>query len=357
MAAKRSERLIDLLLLLLHARLPLPWSEIRRLPAYQAVGRDIASVQRQFERDKEDLRALGVPLEYVEPIEEEGEGGYIIDRRRYFLPSISFSEDEAVALAMAEGVAARMAQALGEDAFAAWTKLVCLPGFPTAVRGGLGRRVHVAPAPAADPHERALLESIRRALAENRRVRMRYHSRGAQSPKQRLVDPYGLLIRRGIAYLIAHDHERGDVLMFRVSRIASLEPAPQKGGGPDFTVPEKFSLARYAEKQPWEFGSDSPVEVTVRVDRRIAWLVARTVGRGAAVTREADGSISVRLTATDRHALLRWVLGMGRAAEIVQPASWRADARALAAQVADVHAAPVRAARVARTRRRSKETA
>ncbi len=337
MAAKRSERLIDLLLLLLHARLPLPWSEIRKLPAYQAVGRDVASVQRQFERDKEDLRALGVPLEYVEPIEEEGEGGYIIDRRRYFLPSISFTEDEAVALAMAEGVAARMAQALGEDAFAAWTKLVCLPGFPTSVRGALGRRVHVAPAPAADPRERALLETIRRALSDNRRLRMRYHTRGRHGAKLRTIDPYGLLIRRGVPYLIAFDHERTDILMFRVSRIQSIEALPQKGGGPDFAVPESFSLARYAEKQPWEFGSDQPVDVTVRVDRRIAWLVERTIGRGAVIAREDDGGVTVQLTATDRAALLRWVLGMGRAAEIVQPAAWRGEVRALAEQVAARH--------------------
>jgi proteasome accessory factor B len=329
--------LIDLLLLLLHQRLPLPWSEIRKLPAYQAVGRDVASVQRQFERDKEDLRALGVPLEYVEPIEEEGEGGYVIDRRRYFLPPISFTEDEAVALAMAEGIAGRMAQALGEDAFAAWTKLVCLPGFPTAVHGGLGRRVHVAPAPPVDPRERALLDAIRQALADNRRLRIRYHTRGASDAKTRVIDPYGLLIRRGVAYVIGHDHARSDVLMFRVSRIESLDPAPVKAGEPDFTVPETFSLARFAERQPWEFGSEPPIHVTVRVEPRIAWLVERTVGRRAAISLEKDGSITVQVTATDRDALLRWVLGMGRAAEIVRPAAWRASVRALAAQVAERH--------------------
>src|SRR5439155_5633186 len=112
MSARRAERLIDLLLLLLHARLPLPWSEIRKLPAYSPVGRDPASVQRQFERDKEDLRALGVPIDYVEPMEDEAEGGYVLDRRRYFLPRLTFTEDEAFALALAEGVAARMAESL-----------------------------------------------------------------------------------------------------------------------------------------------------------------------------------------------------------------------------------------------------
>lgn len=338
MSARRAERLIDLLLLLLHARLPLPWSEIRKLPAYSPVGRDLASVQRQFERDKEDLRALGVPIEYVEPLEEEGEGGYLLDRRRYFLPALEFTEDEALALAMAEGVAGRMAQSLGEDAFAAWTKLVCLPGMRTAVRSTVARRIHLAPALPTAPRERVLLDTIRDAIDGGRRLRLTYRTLGADSATDRLVDPYGLLIRQGTPYLVAHDHKRRTVLTFRVSRIEDIAPAPTKAGGDaDFTVPADFSLEEYTKRAPWEFGSRAPVDVVVRVAPRVAWQVERTFGRRATVKTEKDGSTVVRFAASDTAAAIRWALSLGRAAEILAPASVRAEARDTLRALAERH--------------------
>jgi proteasome accessory factor B len=337
MAAKRSERLIDLLLLLLHARLPLPWSEIRRLPAYSPAGRDVASVQRQFERDKEDLRALGVPIEYVEPIEEETEGGYVLDRRRYFLPRLTFTENEAFALALAEGIAGRMAQALGEDAFAAWTKLACLPGLPTALHGDEAKHIHLAPAPAPSAEERAVVETLREAIDENRRVRMRYRTMGTGQAKERLIDPYGLLIRRGVPYVIGYDHSRRAVLMFRISRIEKLEPAPRSGGGPDFEVPARFSVSTYAQRAPWEFGSEPPIRISVHVAPRIAWLVERSLGRRATVAREKDGATRVDLSASDPGVAIRWVLALGRGAEIVGPPEVRRMARDLLLRVSAMH--------------------
>lgn len=338
MSARRAERLIDLLLLLLHGRLPLPWSEIRILPAYSPTGRDQASVQRQFERDKEDLRALGVPIEYVEPLDEESEGGYLLDRRRYFLPAVEFTEDEALALALAEGLASRMAQALGEDAFAAWTKLFCLPGLPTAVRGDVARRIHLAPAVSPVPRERVLVETIRDAIDSGRRLRLTYRTLGAEAAAERVVDPYGLLIRQGTPYLIAYDHKRRTVLTFRISRIEDALPAPaQPGGGADFSVPASFSLESFTQRAPWEFGSQPPVEIVVKVAPRLALQVERTLGRRAAVKREKDGAIVVRFSASDTAAAIRWVLSFGRAAEIIAPAAIRTAARETLQAIAARH--------------------
>ncbi len=343
MSARRAERLIDLLLLLLHARLPLPWSEIRTLPAYSPAGRDLASVQRQFERDKEDLRALGVPIEYVEPLDDESEGGYLLDRRRYFLPALEFTEDEALALALAEGLAGRTAQALGEDAFAAWTKIVCLPGMKTAVRSDVARRIHLAPALAASPRERMLVETIRDAIDGGKRLRRTYRTLGADAAGDRLVDPYGLLIRQGTPYLVAHDHKRRTVLTFRVSRIEDVAPAPvQPGGGADFTVPATFRLEEYTQRAPWEFGSQPPVEVTVRVAPRLAWQVERTFGRRATVKHDKDGAAVVRFAASDTAAALRWALSLGRAAEILGPPALREQARDTLRELAERHRAAPR---------------
>ena len=80
----RGKRLLDLVVLLLGARQPVPFREIRdQFRVYQTAKEDAGL--RAFERDKADLIELGVPLRYVTPEEDDGieEAGYIVDLRRY----------------------------------------------------------------------------------------------------------------------------------------------------------------------------------------------------------------------------------------------------------------------------------
>ena len=94
------ERLLNLVGLLLASPTPLTFDQIRdTLEAYQ--GDNIESVKRKFERDKDSLRAYGVPLEMTGTDVWDVEMGYTIPKDRYYLPEISFTPEEITALYLA----------------------------------------------------------------------------------------------------------------------------------------------------------------------------------------------------------------------------------------------------------------
>ena len=92
--AAKTERLLNLTMTLLYARMPAPKQRIRQMvEAYRAIESDEA-FDRMFERDKEDLRAMGIPLVTEDIGVFEDEQGYRIDRRDYALPPVELAADE-----------------------------------------------------------------------------------------------------------------------------------------------------------------------------------------------------------------------------------------------------------------------
>ena len=96
---RKVERLVNLIALLLDTRRPLTLDQVAELvPGYEASGE---SLRRMFERDKEELRGLGVPVERA-PIDAWGtEEGYFIDPEAYGMPELDLAPDERAALALA----------------------------------------------------------------------------------------------------------------------------------------------------------------------------------------------------------------------------------------------------------------
>ena len=105
----RSKRLLDLVMILLRARTPVTYREIReQFPAYQTV--NVEAGLRAFERDKADLLDLGVPIRYVTPDEDDSleDGGYVIDLKRFKMPEVRLTADEISALVLAASIAHAM---------------------------------------------------------------------------------------------------------------------------------------------------------------------------------------------------------------------------------------------------------
>src|SRR5690242_15788095 len=105
----RSKRLLDLVMILLGARTPVTYREIReQFPAYQTLNAEAGL--RAFERDKADLLELGVPIRYVTPDEDDSleDGGYVIDLKRFKMPEVRLTADEISALVLAASVAHAM---------------------------------------------------------------------------------------------------------------------------------------------------------------------------------------------------------------------------------------------------------
>src|SRR6266545_4357768 len=102
----RSKRLLDLVMLLLRARTPVTFRDIReQFESYQTS--NVEAGLRAFERDKADLLELGVPIRYITPDEDDSleEGGYVVDLKRFRLPEVHLTPEEVSALVLAASVA------------------------------------------------------------------------------------------------------------------------------------------------------------------------------------------------------------------------------------------------------------
>jgi proteasome accessory factor B len=298
------ERLIDLVALLLEARRPLTFDEIRDLiPAYQHD--DSASAKRMFERDKDTLRDVGVPVELAPTDPWEVEQGYRIPKEHYYLPEVSFTPEEVWALFVAA-----YAPGEGGEAELAFQKLSS--GMETNVLAMAER----APTPGVDrsgPH----LGAIADAMARRRAVRFRYRSARGRAG-QREVDPYSLVFRRGYWYVVGLDRSRHEQRSFRLSRILGAV----KEIGPAAPAPEGFDASRLLEAGPWGLGAP-PDRARVLFSPRVAWWAIPSTPGASAVRARRDGWVEAEVSASQTDSFVSWVLSFGADAQVVSPATIR----------------------------------
>lgn len=185
----------------------------------------------------------------------------------------------------------------------------------------LGRHRAVAP---------ELVKKLDRAIASQRRARIRYRAAAADKPEWRLVDPLGLLHVKGHLYFIAHDLRRAAVRTFKLDRIRVVEVLAEKAADhPDFDMHALF--ARSAKV--W---THDEIEVTVRLDKSVARFIGEyPLVYDQTVEDERNGAIVVRARVAGVMEAMRWVLGWGKAAEALEPSELR---EAVAREVGDAAA-------------------
>jgi proteasome accessory factor B len=299
------ERLINLVALLLDARRPLTFDEIRELmPAYQQ--EDAASAKRMFERDKDALREVGVPVEVASTDVWEVEPGYRIPKDQYYLPELAFTPDEVWALFVAAHTPGESGEA--EQAF---RKLSA--GTETNVLTAMAER---APAPGADPSG-PHLGAIADALARRRALRFKY--RPAQGkPGQREVEPYALVFRSGHWYLVGRDRARGDTRSFRLSRLLSAVKEVGEADPP----PAGFDASRQLLAGPWGLGQ--PVETAkVAFSPKVAWWAVPAVPQAQVRRTRRDGWVEVDIPASQTDSFVSWVLSFGPDVRVYSPKAIR----------------------------------
>lgn len=206
----KAERLLNLTMSLLSSRIPLPKQRIRHLvEAYRSVESDEA-FDRMFERDKDDLRAMGIPLVTEEIGVFEDEQGYRIDRRDYDLPPIELTAQEMAVVGLASRAWAHAAMA--GTAATAWRKVAA------------GDEVSEDPFVGLEPHlgsGESAFEPLKDAVLMTATVRFDYARAGEAEPRPRHVEPWYLTAWHGRWYLVGHDLDRGAPRVFRLSRVTS----------------------------------------------------------------------------------------------------------------------------------------
>lgn len=291
----RLERLINLTAALLDADRPLTAEELRRrVPGYAD---DRAAFRRAFERDKETLRDLGVPVA-IEPIpgSTPPADGYRVPKEAYYLPDPGLADDELAALHLAAS-AVRVDVANGVEAL--W-KL-----------GGEVAEAGPAPAVAALPVTPHLV-TLFGAISARRTVGFGYRGR------PRHLDPHRLSFRNGHWYLAARDHAAGEDRSFRLDRIET--PVETGEAGSARTVGSGDSSGGPA---PWELGTEPAVTARLLVDAEQAGWAESHVGPGAVEERRSDGSVVLAVRVTNRDAFRSFVLGFLDHAELLGPPELR----------------------------------
>ncbi|TDC08328.1 WYL domain-containing protein [Nonomuraea longispora] len=304
MSRRKTERLLNLVICLLATRRPLSAEQIRHaVPGYDRDGDE--AFQRMFERDKNELRELGIPIDVVrDPWEDEP--GYRIERQSYELPEITLEPDEAAVLGLAAQVWQRAS--LAEAASGALLKLraggVATDQPVGAAMGGGALELRVD---TRDPAFPALWNAVR----DRRVVRFDYRGAGSEDVRTRTVEPWGVVSRRGRWYLAGFDRGRDAPRAFRLSRITGQVTTVGKPGVVE--VPEGVDVRAMV---------GYPDEVT---DERIAVVrVRQGTCEGVrqlarAVRTGRDGWDEAELAFSDPERLAAWMASLGADVEVVDP--------------------------------------
>ena len=301
------ERLLNLLAFLLNAGRPVTADEIRYTVAgYGQEGEE--AFRRTFERDKDLLRHLGVPLRLAPTDAWEVEQGYVVRGEEYALPDPGLSDEERAALWLAAQVVRVGGQAPDPAV------LFKLGGAPPAFTGAtLGADLGAVSDDVA---------ALFLAVTEARLVSFTYKE------SERRVRPYGLVHRRGHWYLVGPQAGAKEGRAFRVDRLSGLQVGSRPGA---FTRPKGFRAASAVPTVPWEAG-ETGLEVAVRFDPAVAWWARRQLTADAVVEEEAGGGVLARFSVAALEPFIGWMVGFEDAAEVLSPPEVR---RALLAHLGE----------------------
>ena len=326
MATSKVERLVNLVIALLSTRGFITADKIRSSVAGYSDSPSAEAFSRMFERDKNELRDLGIPLEVGRVSALDPTEGYRINRDAYALPPVELTPDEATAVAVA-------------------TQLWESPELITATQGALlklrAAGVDVDPletgaaplaiaSPAGVPGLRGsedVLGILLSAIDSRQAVQFPHRPSRAEPYTKRTVEPWGVITERGRWYLVGHDRDRDDTRVFRLSRIGAEVTAVGPRGA--ITVPDNVDLRRIVAQTVSEVlaaPTGGPARVWVAEGHATA---LRRDGRSleppaARQLAGRDGEvIELDIGSVDR--LARDIAGYGADAVVLEPESLRED--------------------------------
>jgi predicted DNA-binding transcriptional regulator YafY len=318
----RASRLVSLLLLLQHRG---------RLTASELAEALEVSV-RTIYRDLEALSEAGVPV-YAEPGRNGGcqlVGGY-----RTRLTGLTAKEAEALFATGMPGPVGELG--LGTVLGAAQLKLLAALPKELADRAASARQRFHFDAPTwfratrNEPH----LAGLAAAVWDDRRVDIRYRHPGADKPAPRTLDPFGLVNKAGVWYLVAR--RQGEMRTYRVSRVhdvCTLDERFERPAGFDLAEHWNESVAGYESLLP-------PVDVEARASRRgfeeLEWMT-RTSGRAIkSHTVLPDGWTRCTLAFESLDDAYLDLMRLGADIEILGPDALRSRMAATARALADLY--------------------
>ena len=226
--SRKSERLVNLTIALLATKRFITKSEIfRTVEGYEG---SPETKERMFERDKDDLRNLGIEIEVgsFDPLFDD-EAGYRIRPESYALSLDDISGEDLGLLSLA--AEAWRGAALDGAAQSALLRL-----------SSIGVVSDIDSLPAMTPRlssSHISFETLTTSITSRIPVTFNYIAADL-SIEVRIVDPYGIATRNGHWYLVGFDHKREGIRIFRFDRIDGDISKASKGKS--YEIPKDFDL-------------------------------------------------------------------------------------------------------------------
>ena len=226
-----AERLLNLVIALVNTSVAMTKQQVRAGVSGYADAVSTEAFERMFERDKDTLRSLGIPIVTVDAGGHSDEVGYRIDNDAYALPPVDLTPAELGVVALAAQLWSD--KTLRTDISRAMTKLKA---------AGAGEAVAEAVA-GITPRVRAAGDAygpLLEAISDRRVVTFRYRAANTGQVMLRQVEPWRIAARGGGWYLVGHDRGRDAPRVYRLSRIVGRVRA--SGGPGAFTIPDAVDV-------------------------------------------------------------------------------------------------------------------
>lgn len=287
--------------------------------------------RRTILRDIEALSIAGVPVHT-----EAGHGGGVYLDEHYRVSLTGLKEAEVRALFVSTHSGPLQDIGLGQAAEATLLKLfAALPSLHRQEAERIQQRIHLDPAWWWHKGETLpYLETLKTAVFGDYCVQVRY-KRGDESVSERIVEPYSLVAKASVWYLIAR--RDGELRTYRVSRFMWVEVLDVR-----FKRDEAFDLDTYWHSHTSEFVASMPYfAFTLRLTAaRVQFMNWYASGRYTIRDISPDGAVlivDVRLSSLEEARML--VLGLGTDAEVIEPDELR-EAVLLQAKQMMMHLSP-----------------
>jgi proteasome accessory factor B len=307
-SAAKTERLMNLLIMLLVQRRLVAKRRIREILYPDASDE---AFERMFERDKEELRSLGVPVELGQlDAYFDDEPGYRIRPDEFALPPVDLTPDEASVVGLATRV---------------WEHQRLARATTEAVRklSAAGAEIDLDALDIAQPRlgaDEPSFDDFLDAVLERSVVEFDYARSGRGEPSRRRLQPWGVTRYAGRWYVVGHDLDRDAERVFRLSRVQGRARKVGKPGA--YQIPAGVDVSAVAHRLAPAVSTE-PVVVLARAG-------AAHPLRRAAETVETGVAGPDERTAWDRLTLTRAstgvvdeVLGYGDSVVVQAPATLR----------------------------------
>lgn len=320
----RADRLLSLLMLL----------QTRGQMTAREMAEELEVSERTIYRDIDALSAAGVPVYAI-----RGPGGGCALMEGYRTDLTGLTRDEVRALFLISVPAPLADLGLSHQLGAALRKLsAALPVTRRIDEQQLRERIHLDSVWWHQQEEPVpYLRKIQDAVWSDRRLHLTYRL-PFQTESERLVDPYGLVAKAGVWYVVCAQGDR--IRVYRVSDVLGAREADES-----FQRPPDFDLGTFWKSWCADYERNRPqYPVTVRVAPGLLRYLPHFFGEpirdniARAGSSDAEGWLTLTLSFETFEAARERILGFGRAVEVLEPAALRDSVQDFATQVAALYA-------------------